>query len=86
MGLVFLALGLLMAAMWALDRAFRPAPAETAELAEGPTPTELAAIAAAVAHLRAEGVTGQLIGGASLGAGLREPPGRWCNVQGGKVT
>lgn len=77
MGLVFLALGLLIVAMWALERAFRPAPQGTPEPVQGPTPTELAAITAAVAHLRAEPVPGRRIGGASLGAGLGAPPGRW---------
>jgi len=77
MGLVFLALGLLMVAMWALDRAFRPVPAASPEPTEGPTPAELAAIAAAVLHLRAEGTRRQRIGGESLGAGLGSPPGHW---------
>lgn len=80
MGLVFLALGLLMMAMWLLERAFRPAPEEAAQ---GPTPTELAAIVAAVAHIQARSPARERIGGESLGAGLGDPPGHWWEMMDG---
>jgi Na+-transporting methylmalonyl-CoA/oxaloacetate decarboxylase gamma subunit len=77
MGLVFLALGLLMVAMWALERAFRPRREEASRPTAGPTEAELAAIAAAIAYLRAGPATEPPIGGTSLGAELTTPPGRW---------
>ena len=82
MGLVFLALGLLVLAMMALERLFRPRAegARATEAAEEP-PTEeeeIVAIAVALASLLAKKEV--QVGDSQLGSALGDGPGSWSIV------
>ena len=79
MGLVFLALGILVLAMMALDRLFRPRAKEAmaTEAAEEPSTgeEEIVAIAVALASLLTKKEAH--VGDRQLGSALRDAPGSW---------
>jgi sodium pump decarboxylase gamma subunit len=93
MGLVFLALGILVLAMMALDRLFRPRTEEAmARGAAEEPPTEedeIAAIAVALASLLTKKEAP--VGNRQLGSDLKDGPGSWSVVgrgqqlQGGRI-
>jgi len=80
MGLVFLALGLLVLAMMALERLFRPTAKEVTATGAAEEPSteeeEIAAIAVALASLLKEAQGGDR----QLGAALGDGPGPWSVV------
>ena len=82
MGLVFLALGILVLAMIALDRLFRPKAegARATETAEEPSTKEeeIVAIAVALASLLAKKEA--QVGDQQLGSTLGDGPGSWSVV------
>jgi sodium pump decarboxylase gamma subunit len=82
MGLVFLALGILVLAMMALDRLFRPRAKEAmaTEAAEEPSAVEeeIAAIAVALASLLTKKEAP--VGDRQLGSALGDGPGSWSVV------
>ena len=82
MGLVFLALGILVLAMMALERLFRPRAegAMVTDAAEEPSTEEeeIAAIAVALANLLTKKEA--QVGDRQLGSALRDGPGSWSVV------
>lgn len=92
MGLVFLALGLLVVAMMALERLFRPRAEAAMAMGiaeETLTEEEVAAIAVALASLLTKKVA--QVGDRQLGSTLADGPGSWSVVgrghrlQGGRI-
>ncbi len=80
MGLVFLALGILVLAMIALDRLFRPKAEEALETgaSEEPSAEEVVAITVALASLLTREEA--RVGDRQLGSALRDGPGAWSIV------
>ena len=82
MGLVFLALGLLVLAMMALERLFRPKAkgAMATGAAEGPSTAEEEIVAIAIALVSLLTKQEAQVGDRQLGSALGDGPGSWSVV------